>query len=149
MKKLQWLALAAIAATAGCGADDSVSPSEDFADAWVGEFGGVGSYALSNGDSGVEQPITLIIVAVNPKQISVAASLVYGTGRGQEATAFALLTPESSDELETQYRQGTSRIAFFLTREDDAIRGSIVTSTLRIGGTWSEDQRIFEIDVTP
>ena len=139
MKKLQWLAAVAVS-IAGCGSDDSVSPSLDLADAWVGEYAGFGSYALSNGQSGVEQPATLLIEAVNPKDIIITAQLVYGTGRNEEANAWVLVTPEATDKLETQVRQATSRIVLALTKEDDVIRGSIVTTTLRIGGNWTEDQ---------
>ena len=147
MKKLQWFALLMVAAVGGCGSDDSVSPSPDVASAWVGEFAGTGSYALSNGQSGTGQPTTLLIEAATPKQIMVSANLVYGTGRNEAASAFAIVTPAEADQIETQYRQGTSRIVLLLTRDGDAISGSIITSTLRIGGNWTEDQRM-TIEVT-
>ena len=140
MKKWQWLALALVVAIGGCGTDDSVSPSPDLAAAWVGEYAGAGSYSLSNGQSGVEQPATLLIEAVNPKQIMISAQLIYGTGRNDEANAWVMVTPEATDELETQFRQGTSRIVLTLSKEEDVIRGTIVTTTLRIGGNWTEDQ---------
>ena len=146
MKKCRWLVFLAVVALVGCGSDDSVSPTPDLADAWVGDYAGVGAYSLSNGQSGVDSPTTLLIEAATTKQIMIAANLVYGTGRNDEASAWAMVTPASEDELEVQFRQGTSRIVFLLSREGDQIRGSIVTSTLRIGGNWTQDQSM-TIDV--
>jgi len=142
MKWFKWLTLAGFLATSGCGSDDSVSPSEDFADAWVGEYSGTGSYALSNGESGVEKPTTILIEAINPKQITVAAKLVYGSGRGEEVTTFALLMPDDPDRITTEYRSFYSRTVFALVKEEGTISGSIVTSSLRHGGSWTEDQRM-------
>lgn len=141
MKWLKWLALAGFLATGGCGSDDSVSPSEDFADAWVGEYSGSGSYALSNGESGVEKSTSMIIEAINPKQITVATKLVYG-GRGEEVTVFALLKPDDPDRITAEYRSVKSRTVFALVKEDGTVSGSIVTSSLRHGGSWTEDQRM-------
>lgn len=142
MKWIKCLALAGILATSGCGPDDSVSPSEDFADAWAGEYGGIGSYALSNGESGVEKPTTVLIEAVNPKQITVVTKLIYGSARGEEVATFALLTPDDPDRIQAEYRKGNSRTVLSLVKEEGTISGSIVTSSLRHSGTWTEDQRM-------
>lgn len=146
MKWFKWIALAGFLATGGCGPDDSISPSEDFAAAWFGEYSGVGSYALSNGENGVEKPTTVIIEAISPKQITVVAKLVYGSARGEEIRAFALFKPEDPDHITAEYRSDKSRTVLALVKEDGTISGSIVTSSLRAGGTWSEDQRMI-IDV--
>lgn len=122
MKKCRWLVLAAAVALGGCGSDDSVSPSPDLADAWVGDYAGVGAYSLSNGQSGVEQPTTLLIEAATTKQIMITANLVYGTGRNDAASAWEMITPVSEDEIEVQFRQATSRIVFSLTKEEDDSR---------------------------
>lgn len=142
MRTIKRLALAGVLAIFGCGPDDSVAPSDDLADAWVGQYSGTGSYALSNGETGTDKPTTLVITAVNPKEIMVSVKLVYGGRAGQEAGANAMLTPTDADELTAEYRLRNSRIAFILTRQDKAIRGSILTSSARVGGTWTEDQRM-------
>jgi hypothetical protein len=147
MKGFKWLALAGFLATGGCGSDDSISPSEDLADAWVGEYSGTGSYALSNGESGVEKPTTMVIEAISPKQVTVVTKLVYGSGRGEEVSVFALLEPVDPDRITIEYRSVNSRTVFALVKEDGTISGSIVTSSLRHGGSWTEDQRIVDIEL--
>jgi len=146
MKWFKYLALVGFLATGGCGSDDSVSPSPDLADVWVGAYEGVGSYALSNGESGVEKPITLLIEAANPKEVTIAATLVYGSGRSDKVDVFALITPDDPDHLNAEYRgiktRTNFRTVFSLTKEDGAVSGSIVTSTLRHSGSWTEDQRM-------
>jgi hypothetical protein len=141
MKRFAWIGAVLVAALSGCGSDDSVSPTPDLADAWVGEYAGPGSYVLSNGESGTDE-MTLTIEAATPKEVMIAAVLQYGSRNTEQATAFAILAPDDPNELEMTYRQGTTRIAFLMTREDDALTGIISTSTLRINGNWTEDQRM-------
>ena len=138
MKWFNLLALAGFGATIACGAGDSVAPTEDFADAWVGAYSGVGSYTLSNGDNGVEQPTTMLIESINAKQISIAAKLVYDGDK--EVTVLVLLTPEDAERINAEYRSLSTRTVFALAKDDGVIGGSIVTSSLRIGGTWTQDQ---------
>ncbi|NKB68662.1 MAG: hypothetical protein GKR89_16485 [Candidatus Latescibacteria bacterium] len=142
MKHIRYIILAALLASGGCGSDDSVSPSPDLATLWVGQYSGAGSYRLSNGVSGADQPVTLVIEAINPKQITVAVSLVYGTGRNDIARAFALLTPDNPDRITLESRNTDSRTVYDFNKTDGAISGTIVTSTVRIGGNWTQDQSL-------
>jgi hypothetical protein len=142
MKWFKCLALAGLLATSGCGPDDSVSPSEDFADAWGGEYDGVGSYALSNGESGVDKPTTMLIEVINSKRITVVTKLVYGSKSSEVAAAYVLITPDDPDRILAEYRSAKSRTVLSLAKEEGTVSGSIVTSSLRHSGSWTEDQRM-------
>ena len=142
MRYFKYMLLAGLLVTGGCGSDDSVSPTPDLAAPWVGEYSGAGSYRLSNGESGTDQPVTLVIESINPKQVTVAASLVYGTGRNDVANAFALLTPDDPDRITLEYRSADSRTVFDFNKVEGTISGTIVTSTVRIGGNWTQDQSL-------
>lgn len=145
MQRLGWGLIAALF-LAGCGSDDPVSPTPDLASEWVGEYEGVGDYALSNGQSGAGAPTTLSITQATPKEIIIAANLTFGTGRNDFIQAFAIVAPEGAEAMEQQYRQGTTRIAIILSKENDTLTGVINTSTLRINGNWTTDSRL-EINV--
>ena len=123
-----------------------MAPTPDLADAWVGEYSGTGSFALSNGVSGSDRPTTIVIEAIDPKRISITARLVYGEGRNDFTTAIALLEPRAADRLLAEYRAGTTRTVYSLVKEDGKLTGSIVSSTLRVNGSWTEDQRMI-VDV--
>jgi hypothetical protein len=140
MKNLQWLVLASLLTALGCGSDDAVKPTPDYAANWVGEYAGIGSFALSNGTSGDDRPITMSILAVNPKQITVAATLVYGEGRNDFTQEFAILEPDDPDQITVEFRFINTKTVYAFTKEGDAISGSIVTSSLRAGGTWTQDK---------
>ena len=52
-----------------------------YVDAWVGEYEGTGDFALSNGVSGEDRPVSISIVRGTPKKVTVTATLIYGEGR--------------------------------------------------------------------
>jgi hypothetical protein len=142
MKNVKWIALAAVVWIGGCGSDNAVAPTESHANAWVGDYSGTGSYHLSNGESGVDKPTTLLISAANLKQILIDAKLVYGTRKADVAVGYALVAPNSDDNMEVEFRSQNTRIVIDLTKAGDVISGVIVTTTLRPGGFWTEDQRM-------
>jgi|TARA_B110000263_G_scaffold223194_1_gene212761 hypothetical protein len=147
MKHFIWLALASCLAVMGCGSDQTIKPTPNYAADWVGEYTGSGSFELSNGTSGADRPITMSIVMVNPKQITVAAELVYGTGRNDFTRETAILEPDGSDQFLAEFRFLKGKTVYSFSKDGDTITGSIVTSTVRPGGTWSRDKSMVGIEV--
>ncbi|HIG55329.1 MAG TPA: hypothetical protein EYG11_16705 [Candidatus Latescibacteria bacterium] len=147
MKFFRCLALASFLAVLGCGSDETIKPTLNYAADWVGEYAGSGSFELSNGSSGADRPITMSIVMVNPKQITVAAELVYGTGRNDFTRETAILEPDGSDQFSAEFRFLKGKTVYSFSKDGDTITGSIVTSTVRPGGTWSRDKSMVGIEV--
>lgn len=147
MKQFRWLVLASFLVTMGCGADDTVKPTPNYAADWVGEYTGNGSFALSNGTSGDDRPITMSIVMVNPKQVTVTAQLVYGEGRNDFTQEAAILTPNDPDQISLEFRFVRGKTVYGFTKDGDTITGSIVTSSIRPGGTWTFDKSMVGIEV--
>ena len=147
MKRFTRLALAGLLTAMGCGSDDIVKPTPDHATPWVGEFVGTGNFALSNGTSGVERPIAVTIVQVDPKHITVAATLTYGEGRNDFTREIAILEPDDPDQITLEARFISTKTVYSFIKVDDTITGSIVASTLRAGGTWTQDKSLTSIEV--
>ena len=133
---------AAATATAEAATND---PS--YVDAWVGEYEGTGDFALSNGVSGEDRPISISIVRVSPKKVTVSATLVYGEGRNDFIQAIDILQPDDPEQITLEVRYLNAKTVYALTKEEDTITGSITTSSLRLGGTWGQDQIITAIEV--
>ena len=147
MRQFSWLALAGFLVVLGCGSDAAIKPTPNYAADWVGEYEGSGSFALSNGTSGDDRPITMTIAMVNPKQITVAAELVYGTGRNDFTRETAILTPDDPDQFSAEFRFLNGKTVYSFNKDGDTITGSIVTSTVRPGGTWTQDKSMVGIEV--
>ncbi len=147
MKQWTWLALAGLLLTLSCGSEEAVQPTPDYADAWVGEYEGTGDFALSNGVSGEDRPVTISIVRVSPKQVTVTAKLVYGEGRNDFIQAINILQPDDPEQITLEVRYLNAKTVYAFTQDGDAITGSIATSSLRLGGTWGQDQIMTEIEV--
>ena len=147
MKQWTWLALAGLLTTLSCGSDDAVQSTPDYADAWVGEYEGTGNFALSNGVSGEDRPVTISIVRVTPKQVTVSATLVYGGGRNDFIKAIDIIQPDDPQQITLEVRYLNAKTVYAFTQEEDTIIGSIATSSLRLGGTWGQDQIMTEIEV--
>ena len=146
MKQWTWLALAGLLATLSCGSDEAVQPTSDYADAWIGEYEGTGNFALSNGVSGEDRPVTISIVRVTPKEVTVSATLVYGEGRNDFIQAIDILQPNDPAQITLEVRYINAKTVYAFTQEEDTITGSIATSSLRLGGTWGQDQIMTEIE---
>ncbi len=140
MKQWTWLALAGLLTTLSCGSDEAVQSTPDYADAWVGEYEGTGNFALSNGVSGQDRPVTISIVRVSPKQITVSATLVYGEGRNDFIQAINILQPDDPEQITLEVRYLNAKTVYAFTQQENTITGSIATSSLRLGGTWGQDQ---------
>ena len=140
MKQWTWLALAGLLTTVSCGSEEAVQPTPDYADAWVGEYEGTGDFALSNGVSGQDRPVSLSIVQVNPKKVTVAAKLTYGAGRNDFIQSIAIIQPDDPDQITLELRYINAKTVYAFSKEQDTITGSIATSSLRLGGTWGQDQ---------
>ena len=147
MKQWTWLALAGLLTILSCGSEEAVQSTPDYADAWVGEYEGSGDFALSNGVSGQDRPVTINIVRVSPKQVTVSAKLTYGAGRNDFIQAIDILQPDDPEQITIEPRYLNAKTVYALTKEDDAITGSIATSSLRLGGTWGQDQIMTAIEV--
>ncbi len=146
MKQWTWLALAGLLTTLSCGSDEAVQPTSDYADAWIGEYEGTGNFALSNGASGEDRPVTISIVRVTPKEVTVSATLVYGEGRNDFIQAIDILQPNDPAQITLEVRYINAKTVYAFTQEEDTITGSIATSSLRLGGTWGQDQIMTEIE---
>lgn len=144
MKRFAWLALAGLLIT-GCGADTTLPPTEDHAAPWVGEYEGTGDFWLSNGVEGSGQPIAITIAQVDPKHITVAALLTFGSGRNDFVEEVAMIEPDNPTRITLESRFVNSKTVFSLALEGDTLTGSIVVSTARIGGTWTQDERMTSI----
>lgn len=147
MKQWTWLALAGLLTILSCGSEEAVQSTPDYADAWVGEYEGSGDFALSNGVSGQDRPVTINIVRVSPKQVTVSAKLTYGAGRNDFIQAIDILQPDDPERITIEPRYLNAKTVYALTKEGDAITGSIATSSLRLGGTWGQDQIMTAIEV--
>ena len=141
------LALAGLLTTIGCGSDDMVNPTPDYAAPWVGEYEGTGNFWLSNGVEGVGRPITVTILQVDPKHITVAATLTYGEGRNDFTREIAILEPDDPDQITLEARFISTKTVYSFEKDGDTISGSIVASTLRAGGNWTPDKRLTAIEV--
>ena len=146
MRQWTWLGLVGLLTTLSCGSEEAVQPTADYADAWVGEYEGTGNFALSNGVSGEDRPVTISIVRVSPKQVTVTAKLVYGAGRNDFIQAINILQPDDPDRITLEVRYHAKTVYSF-TKEEDTITGSIATSSLRLGGTWGQDQIMTALEV--
>lgn len=147
MKQWTWLALAGLLTTLSCGSEETVQPSPDYADAWVGEYEGTGNFALSNGVSGEDRPVTISIVQVSPKQVTVTAKLIYGDGRNDFIQAIDILQPDDPEQITLEVRYLNAKTVYSFAQEEGTITGSIATSSLRLGGTWGQDQIMTELAV--
>ena len=147
MKQWTWLALAGLLTTLSCGSEEAVQPTPDYADAWVGEYEGTGDFALSNGVSGEDRPVTISIVRVSPKKVTVTARLVYGDGRDDFIQETDILQPDDPEQITLEVRYLNAKTVYAFTQEEDSISGSIATSSLRLGGTWGHDRIMTEIEV--
>ena len=147
MKQWTWLALAGLLATLSCGSEEAVQPTPDYADAWVGEYEGTGNFALSNGISGQDRPISMSIVRVSPKKVTVSATLVYGEGRNDFFQEVDILQPDDPDHITLEVRYLNAKTVYAFAKKEDTITGSIATSSLRLGGTWGQDQIMTAIEV--
>ena len=131
MKQWTWLALAGLLTTLSCGSDEAVQPTSDYADAWIGEYEGTGNFALSNGVSGEDRPVTISIVRVSPKQVTVSATLVYGEGRNdfiQAITSFNPTIPSRSP-----WRCATSMLRRFMPSPKKKTRSPAPLRRVRCG----------------
>ncbi len=147
MKQWTWLALAGLLTTLSCGSDEAVQPTSDFADAWVGEYEGTGDFALSNGVSGQDRPVSISIVRVSPKKVTVSAKLIYGAGRNDFIQAIDIIQPDDPDQITLDLRYLNAKTVYAFAKEEDIITGSIATSSLRLGGTWGQDQIMTALEV--
>ena len=147
MKQWTWLALAGLLTTLSCGSEEAVQPTSDYADAWVGEYEGTGDFALSNGISGQDRPVTISIVRISPKQVAVSATLVYGEGRNDFFQKIDILQPDDPDQITLEVRYLNAKTVYAFTQAEDTITGSIATSSLRLGGTWGQDQIMTALEV--
>ena len=147
MRQWTWLALAGLLTTLGCGSDEAVQPTADYADAWVGEYEGTGNFALSNGVSGENRPVTMSIVRVSPKKVTVSATLVYGEGRNDFFQEINILQPDDPEQITLEVRYLKAKTVYAFTQEEGTITGSIATSSLRLGGTWGQDQIMTALEV--
>ena len=147
MKRWTWLGLLGLLTTLSCGSEEAVQPTPDYADAWVGEYEGTGNFALSNGVSGEDRPVTISIVQVSPKQVTVTAKLIYGDGRNDFIQAIDILQPDDSEQITLEVRYLNAKTVYAFTQEEGTITGSIATSSLRLGGTWGQDQIMTELAV--
>lgn len=147
MKRWTWLGLLGLLTTLSCGSEEAVQPTPDYADAWVGEYEGTGNFALSNGVSGEDRPVTISIVQVSPKQVTVTAKLIYGDGRNDFIQAIDILQPDDSEQITLEVRYLNAKTVYAFTQAEGTITGSIATSSLRLGGTWGQDQIMTELAV--
>ncbi len=147
MKQWTWLALVGLLTTLSCGSEQAVQPTPDYADDWVGEYEGRGNFALSNGASGEDRPVTMSIVRVSPKQVTVSATLVYGEGRNDFLQAIDILQPDDPAQITLEVRYLSAKTVYAFTQAEGTITGSIATSSLRLGGTWGQDQIMTDIEV--
>lgn len=147
MRQWTWLALVGLLTTLSCGSEETVQPTSDYADAWVGEYEGTGDFALSNGVNGQDRPVSISIVRITPKKVTVTARLVYGTGRNDFIQAIDILQPDDSDQITLELRYLNAKTVYAFAKEEDIITGSIATSSLRLGGTWGQDQIMTSLEV--
>ena len=147
MKQWTWLALVGLLTTLSCGSEEAVQSTPDYADIWVGEYAGTGDFALSNGVSGQDRPVSISIVRITPKKVTVSAKLVYGAGRNDFIQAIDILQPDDPDQITLELRYLNDKKVYAFTKEEDTITGSIATSSLRLGGTWGQDQIMTAIEV--
>ncbi len=147
MKQWTWLALAGLLTTLSCGSEEAVQPTPDYADAWVGEYEGTGNFALSNGVSGEDRPVSMSIVRVSPKEVTVTAKLIYGEGRNDFIQAINIIQPDDPEQITLEVRYLNAKTVYAFTQEEGTIIGSIATSSLRLGGTWGQDQIMTGIEV--
>ena len=144
MKQWTWLALAGLLTTLGCGSEETVQSTPDYADAWVGEYEGTGSFALSNGVSGQDRPVTISIVRVTPKKVTVSATLVYGEGRNDFFQEIDILQPDDPDQITLELRYLNSKTVYAFAKEEDTITGlhrDEFTAARRNLGTRSDHDR--------
>ena len=147
MRQWTWLALVGLLTTLSCGSEETVQSIPDYADAWVGEYEGTGDFALSNGVNGQDRPVSISIVRVTPKKVTVTAKLVYGTGRNDFIQEIDILQPDDPDQITLELRYLNAKTVYAFTKEEDTITGSIATSSLRLGGTWGQDQIMTSLEV--
>ena len=126
---------------------DDVENDPGYVDAWVGEYEGTGDFALSNGVSGEDRPVSISIVRVTPKKVTVTAELIYGEGRNDFFQEIDILQPNDPEQITLEVRYLNAKTVYDLTKEEDTITGSITTSSLRLGGTWGQDQIMTDIEV--
>ena len=146
MKQWTWLALVGLLATLGCGSEEAVQPTSDYADDWIGEYEGTGNFALSNGVSGEDRPVSISIARISPKQVTVTARLVYGEGRDDFIQETDILQPDDPEQITLEVRYLNAKTVYAFAQEEDTITGSIATSSLRLGGTWGQDQIMTAIE---
>ncbi|MDE2814131.1 MAG: hypothetical protein OXM01_13960 [Gemmatimonadota bacterium] len=132
---------------AATAAAEAATNDPSYVDAWVGEYEGTGDFALSNGVSGEDRPVSISIVRISPKQVTVSATLVYGEGRNDFIQETDILQPDDPEQITLEVRYLNAKTVYALTQEEDTITGSIATSSLRLGGTWGQDQIITAIEV--
>ena len=70
-----------VAEVSAAAAAEAVINDPGYVNGWVGEYEGTGDFALSNGVSGEDRPVSISIVRVTPKEVTVSATLIYGEGR--------------------------------------------------------------------
>ena len=147
MKQWTWLALVGLLTTLSCGSDEAVQSTPDYADAWVGDYEGTGDFALSNGVSGQDRPVSISIVRVNPKKVTVTANLIYGDGRNDFIQETDIIQPDDPDQITLELRYLNAKTVYAFAKEEGTITGSIATSSLRLGGTWGQDQIMTALEV--
>ncbi len=147
MKQWTWLTLIGLLTVLSCSSEEAVQSTPDYADVWVGEYEGAGDFALSNGVSGQDRPVSISIVWVTPKKVTVSAKLVYGEGRNDFIQAIDIIQPDDPDQITLELRYLNAKTVYAFTKEEDTITGSIATSSLRLGGTWGQDQIMTALEV--
>ena len=89
MKQVQWLLVAGLAAggflLSGCGGDDSISPTPDYAAAWIGTYSGSSHFLFSSGLEGTSDEATLEITALDPKRVIFYLQVPYTDESGKSA----------------------------------------------------------------
>lgn len=132
-------------ALSGCGKDDTIEPTPDHVDAWAGEYSGSADFLLSNGRTGSSNTAEVVITAVSPKQVSLAATVEYprlGSTRSEEAFAGGLLTPTDPERFTEEVRTGGQRTVFILERTARGVEAHITTSSRRYDGGWVVAQQL-------
>ena len=103
------------------------------------------NFWLSNGVEGIDQPIAITIAQVDPKHVTVSARLTFGLGRNDFVEEIAMIEPDDPEQITLEARFVNSKTVFSFVLDGDTLTGSIVVSTLRISGTWTQDERMTSI----
>ena len=56
-----------------------------------------------------------------------------------------MIEPDDPEQITLEARFVSSKTVFSFALDGDTLTGSIVVSTLRIGGTWTQDERMTSI----